>query len=127
MSKIQIDITTVNQYENYLRFVNSIPLEDIELVDRGQPVIAREGAVEDFKFIGLNNTDYIRRGYYLDYTELTPEDNCPINSENKPGCGDCLCECEFLIGTTEFVPPRDGISIKVKCSYGKQTKIKEDE
>lgn len=56
---------------NYLRYlneqrqaINQTPLQDIVWVENGQQIEASDKLIEDFKFTGLSNVDFILSGYY---------------------------------------------------------------
>lgn len=56
---------------NYLRYlneqrqaINATNLENIVWVENGQEIEASDKLIEDFKFTGLSNVDFILSGYY---------------------------------------------------------------
>ena len=95
MSKVHVDIGILNQYKDHLEWINSLDLKDIVFVERGEPIRMVEGALEEFKYVGLNNVDFIRYGYHLPNTKLVPGDKCPKNKNIVPGSDRCIDECEF--------------------------------
>ena len=111
MNKVQVDITMVNQFKDYLAWVNSLDLNDVELVDRGEPVRIREGSVKDFKFTGLSNTDFIRSRFYAEYKRLAGEDVCPRDPDRDP-CSKACMECEYNCGEVE-----NDFWEEIRCSY----------
>lgn len=61
---MRIDVETVLDLNEKRKAINSIPLENIEWFENGKLLQVREGAVEEFKFTGLANIDFILCGYY---------------------------------------------------------------
>lgn len=59
----RVDVETVMRIYEERRAINSIPLEEVEWYKDGKPMEIRPGAVEDFKFTGLSNTDFILCDY----------------------------------------------------------------
>lgn len=47
-----------------IQAINQTPLEDIVWMKNGQLIEASNKLVEDFKFTGLSNVDFILSGYY---------------------------------------------------------------
>lgn len=56
--KIDIDeaIATILKY----RELNKVPLDDVQFIRNGQPVPVDSNVLEEFRFTGLGNTDFIR-------------------------------------------------------------------
>ena len=116
MSKrYQVDINLVNQFKDHLAWVNSLPLEQVDLVDRGRPVKLRKGSVEEFKFTGMSNTDFIRSEWYGPYKTLDNKDCCPVDAQIDPGSQTCQ-GCEFNVG---YVIGTCGEITDIKCSHEK--------
>lgn len=44
--------------------INSVPLDEIEFYENGKPLIISSKIIDDFKFVGLVNTDFILTGHY---------------------------------------------------------------
>lgn len=121
-NKIQIDITTVNQFKDYLAWVNSLDLDDIQLMDRGRIVRVMEGAVEKFKFTGLSNVDFIRSEFYRSHTRLEPDEMCPSDDMRCSPCSERCMGCDHNCGT---VTDNDGYVTAIMCSFDKFNKLKE--
>ncbi|CAB3784680.1 hypothetical protein [Pararobbsia alpina] len=71
--KIDVDeaIATIQEW----RALNKPELADMQFVRNGEPVVIDPEIVEEFRFIGLNNTDFIRSHFMGEefYTTLTFE------------------------------------------------------
>lgn len=119
--KVQIDISIVNQFKDYLAWVNGLPLKDIQLVDRGKPVRVRDGAVSEFMFTGLSNVDFIRCEFYKHGEELAPDDACPADDMRDPCSKKCM-ECEYNCGV---VKDEDGAVTAIRCDHYKFQRLKE--
>jgi hypothetical protein len=44
--------------------INKTPLEEIEFYENGMKVDVSEKMIKDFKFVGLNNIDFITSDFY---------------------------------------------------------------
>jgi hypothetical protein len=63
-------IVDLNEYEKakaYLKSINDEELENITWVRDGKPIEVPDGAIEEYQFIGLNNTDFPK---YIGASEL---------------------------------------------------------
>ena len=58
MSKVLIDLDTLEQALAYRRLANSVPLEDVVWLRNGLPAQVDERLIAEWQFIGLNNTDF---------------------------------------------------------------------
>lgn len=47
-----------------IQAINGTPLEDIVWMEDGKEIEASDTILEDFKFTGLSNIDFILSGYY---------------------------------------------------------------
>lgn len=56
---IEVDIDEVLNMKAKLRYINLKPLDQITWTRDGKPVEFSKQDIEDFKFTGLNNTDFI--------------------------------------------------------------------
>jgi hypothetical protein len=114
MDKVVVDVGLVKKFKDYLAWVNSHPLDQLELVDCGKPVKVAEDTVEEFRFIGLSNTDFIWSEWYKPFSRLNPSDVCPLDCLRSPCSPKCI-ECDFCVGNTFC----DKEYKEVKCSYDK--------
>lgn len=57
--KIVVNIERILALKAELRRVNAVELRDIEFVYCGKPVAVDPQAIEEWRFTGLNNTDFI--------------------------------------------------------------------
>ena len=46
--------------------INGVPLDEIEFYENGMKVIISKAKIEEFKFIGLVNIDFILSNFYID-------------------------------------------------------------
>jgi len=53
-----VKLETLDAVKEYLRKINRADIAEIVWVRGGEEVSAKEGAIEEWKFIGMNNTDY---------------------------------------------------------------------
>lgn len=63
-TKVKINVEQVREARKFLRSVNKHDLENIEWLEKGQPVKISDKAHAEFKYLGLNNTDFIDAGFY---------------------------------------------------------------
>lgn len=63
---MQIDINEVIRHIEWRKGINSIPLEKIEWIKDGQKIQISQEVIDNWKFTGLNNIDFINTGAYLE-------------------------------------------------------------
>jgi hypothetical protein len=63
-TKVKIDVQQVRDARKFLRSVNKHDLENIEWLEKGVAVKISDAAVAEFKYLGLNNSDFIDGGFY---------------------------------------------------------------
>jgi hypothetical protein len=63
---VRVDVERILALKAELREINNVDLKDIEFFQNGEPLKISPLAVEDFRFIGMNNTDFITSGFYKD-------------------------------------------------------------
>ena len=69
MNRIPIKISEIIELKERLSEINRLNLSDIDFIDYDNTLIKIEPSIiEDFKFTGLNNTDFIWSGFYKDYS-----------------------------------------------------------
>lgn len=61
---MKVNIEHIKYLKSELGKINKVPLEDIEFYEKGKLCRIRKCLVKEFKFIGLNNTDFIMSGFY---------------------------------------------------------------
>lgn len=60
-------ISDIKRAKEFLNSVNDVPLKDVTFLgDDGEPIEIDEKLIDEFKFIGLNNSDFILTGFYKD-------------------------------------------------------------
>jgi hypothetical protein len=64
---MQVHIEKVLDLKRQLREINSIPLKDIVWLKNGNKVECSQQDIEDFRFIGLSNTEFVE--FYLENDE----------------------------------------------------------
>lgn len=62
--KVKINVEQVREARKFLRSVNKHDLEDIEWIEKGQPIKVSDKAYAEFQYLGLNNADFIDGGFY---------------------------------------------------------------
>lgn len=66
---VQISIKDIRKSKEFLSHVNSFNLEDIQFLDEfGQPIEIDPETLEEWKFIGLNNTDFVMMEMFKDHS-----------------------------------------------------------
>jgi hypothetical protein len=61
---IEINIEEVMALQNRRREINSTPLKEIIFKKDGHPINIPPELLEEFRFTGLNNVDFIDMGFY---------------------------------------------------------------
>lgn len=64
MAKVKVSIQEVAYLCARRAEINSIPFEDIEWVDYGKERKFSKTILQEYKFTGLNNTDFVRYEYW---------------------------------------------------------------
>ena len=58
---MKVDLKEFEKHMSYFRKLNNSNIEDWEIIDdEGNKIEVAEGAIEDFKFTGLSNKDFLR-------------------------------------------------------------------
>ena len=61
---MRVDIEYIKHIQKERARINKVELEDIEFFEGGEKVDISQKIIDDFKFCGLNNTDFILTDYY---------------------------------------------------------------
>lgn len=64
MNKTIVNAEEVRALKEQLREINNIPLEDIEWHEDGKPLDINPEFIKEWRFIGMNNSDFIDTGFY---------------------------------------------------------------
>lgn len=64
MSKTMVDINYVKGLKKYMTKINKMDLKDIIFEDCGDIIEVDDKLIEDWKYTGLNNIDFIWTKYY---------------------------------------------------------------
>ena len=64
--KLQVPIEYIEWLENERQKINRVDLNNIEFTENGVKVDIPAKRVKRFKFVGLNNIDFILTGFYLE-------------------------------------------------------------
>lgn len=65
MEKYNISISEIHELEARRRVINSCDLRDITFLDENdEPVVINQKILEDFRFTGLHNIDFIMSEFY---------------------------------------------------------------
>ncbi|CAG7581206.1 MAG: hypothetical protein SLAVMIC_00727 [uncultured marine phage] len=62
--KVSISIEEIQELHKRMREINSHDLSDIEFTEDGIPIDIDPKIIEQFKFCGLNNKDFIMTDFY---------------------------------------------------------------
>lgn len=62
--KTTIAIEEIQELQKRRLEINKLDINDIVFTEKGQPLVVNEKILEDFKFTGLNNTDFITSEFY---------------------------------------------------------------
>jgi len=61
---IIVDIDYIKERKKQLDMINSVDLDKLEFYENGGRVEISKETLEQWKYIGLNNTDFITSGFY---------------------------------------------------------------
>lgn len=61
---MKVDIEKLNIMLDQIKKINEADLKDIIFVEDGMIVKPTQKQLDDFKFTGLSNVDFIRSGFY---------------------------------------------------------------
>ena len=63
----KFSIADIKKAKEFLNSVNEVPLKEITFLNEaGEPIVIQDEIVEEFRFIGLSNCDFILSGFYKD-------------------------------------------------------------
>jgi hypothetical protein len=62
----RVDVETIRDLKAQLRAINELPFEDIEFYEMLSPLEIPKEIREHWKFIGMNNADFIDTDFYKD-------------------------------------------------------------
>lgn len=69
-NNITITIDKIKQNVELRKLINSLPLEEIKLINQdGTLERIPQKAIDDFRFTGLNNFDFFAIEYWKNYSE----------------------------------------------------------
>jgi hypothetical protein len=64
-NKLQIKVSEIRDLKERLNQINSIDISSIDFIDDdGKSIDIDSGKISDFKYMGLNNTDFIIYEFY---------------------------------------------------------------
>jgi hypothetical protein len=66
---MRIDIEKIRALREELRAFNRLPLDEVEFYENGKPMNIPPSIVEEFKFTGLNNADFIDTEFWKEQRE----------------------------------------------------------
>ncbi len=61
---MKVQIEAIIDIKNYLNSINKTDLNDLELYSKHKKIDIDQEAIEEFKFTGLNNVDFITSEFY---------------------------------------------------------------
>lgn len=62
--KLKVDMHEVVEMKAWLRYINTKDLDQIVWTKNGEVIDISKELIEDFKYMGLNNTDFV--DFYID-------------------------------------------------------------
>ena len=62
---MNVDIERIHALKAELNKINSVDIADITFMENGEPVKIDADLLEKWRFVGLNNADFISTDYYL--------------------------------------------------------------
>jgi len=62
---MKVDIEKLHDAKALINSINSAGIEEIEFYENGEKLYFSAELIEKWRFIGLNNTDFITTDYYL--------------------------------------------------------------
>jgi hypothetical protein len=68
---IRVDVEHVRALKEELASFNSLDLSVVEFYDNGNKLEVSEQALVEWKYVGLNNADFIMTGLYKEQTIFT--------------------------------------------------------
>lgn len=63
---IRVDVDYLKYLFDNINEINKVPFNEIDWIENGEIVEIDPKLKDTWKYIGLNNTDFIRYGYYKD-------------------------------------------------------------
>lgn len=61
---MKVDIEHIKYLKSEFKKINKVPLEKIEFYEKSKLLKIDKSLIEEFKFVGLNNVDFILTEYY---------------------------------------------------------------
>jgi tyrosine-protein phosphatase YwqE len=66
---MRVDIERVRELKAELRKINDCKLEDLQVFENGKEIVPSPKMLNRWRYMGLNNTDYILMEYYKENDE----------------------------------------------------------
>lgn len=63
---MKVNIERIKELRAELNEINSVDIEDIEFYENGEKVDVPQEHINNWRFIGLNNIEFITTEFYLD-------------------------------------------------------------
>jgi hypothetical protein len=63
---MRIDVEEVRKLRERLNEINAVPLAEIEWCEGGELITPPDGAIEEWRFMGLSNDQFVMLGWYAD-------------------------------------------------------------
>lgn len=64
MPKTLLDVNKIRELKRQINEVNMLLLDDCEFVEDGKPVTICPKVLEEWRFTGMNNVDFVTSGAY---------------------------------------------------------------
>jgi len=73
--KMKVDIEDIDELNRKRKEFNDIPIEDIEFYEKGVKIDIPKEVIDEWRFIGLINTDFVQDRYW-EYKRKPSEERC---------------------------------------------------
>jgi hypothetical protein len=62
--KTRVDIEKIKAAQDVINAFNHLALNEVEFFENGEQVQIPDGVIDEYRFTGLNNRDFITMGFY---------------------------------------------------------------
>lgn len=69
MSSVIVNVEEILELKKRLNEINKIPFKDIDFYLDGKKITVSDKTIEEWRLIGLNNTDFVTHGMHLNNLE----------------------------------------------------------
>jgi hypothetical protein len=75
MSKIQVSLEEVKRHQDFRTWLNSLDLEEVEILDNGVSIQVSKEELDGFKYTGLSNMSFFELEWWNGPTEIWRRDD----------------------------------------------------